>query len=215
MSDEKTTTSSEPSGENYSEALLQTAIERLKVRGDSSSRFACMQLPPPIFNDLCARLCSRAQNVKETAQWLAGQVPDAPTRSSVERFSTVLFEEYRLAQYSQRRSLAKAYVRGQTEGDRDAQIMALNDCWVELISDELMQVPALNTLDEKRVFALSAATKAAAAISFDKQKMDARIAALTKLNEHRQVTIDLLEQKLAAVPTRIAAIEKKVAAVAG
>lgn len=203
---------SEETEKTYSEALLQEAITRVRTRKDSVTRFACMQLPAGIFHDLCVRLVDRSRTVKDTAEWLAGQTPDAPTRSSVERFSDVLFEEYRMSQLGQRRTLAIAYTNAVTAGDENAQVIAMKNRFVELLTDKLLDVDTLDSLDPKELEAITKAAKSMAAITFDKQKMDARIAALEKMNQHRQVTISLLEQKVEKIPERVAALEKKLVA---
>lgn len=193
----------------HSEALLQSAIERLKARGDSARRFACMSLPAPAFNDLCARLLDRAKTVKETAEWLAGQVEDAPTRSSVERFSDALFEEYRLAQLADRRRAAETYVAQATAGDPDAQQMALNTRLTELLTDELLRADDAGEIETKRLMALMMGARTVAQTAFDKQKMDVRIQALEKQIVHRDKTILLMEQRLAKLPEQVKAISEK------
>jgi uncharacterized protein DUF3486 len=189
--------------------LLQLAVERLKARGDSSKRFACMQLPTPVFNELCERLIERSKTVKETADWLAGETPDAPTKSSVERFSDALFEEYRLAQLSERRGFSERYVQEITQGDPDAQAMALNSRVTELLTDAFMQADDANAIDPKRLMALLAGARMVAQTAFDKQKMDVRIKALEGQIASREKDIALKDAKLKAIPERVNAVEKR------
>lgn len=190
MADERTTSP------DYSEALLAAALERLRARGDAARRYACMQLPAPVFHDLCARLMDRTHTVKDTALWLAGQTAEAPTRSSVERFSDALFEEYRLAQLAERRRAAENYVAQATAGDPDAQQMALNTRLTELLTDELMRAGAGGEIETKRFMALMMGARTVAMTAFDKQKMDARMKALEVEIAHREATIEALRQRI-------------------
>jgi len=181
--------------QTHSDALLQAAIERLKARGGSTRQMACMQLPAPLFNDLCARLMDRATPVLATAEWLAGQTADAPTKSSVDRFAQALFEEYRLAQLAQTRQAAASYVAQATDGDPDAMQMALNSRLTELLTDCMLRTDSLDEVDTDRIFALSGAAKAVAQVTMAKQMKDTRVKALEKLIEDKDATIKLKDQK--------------------
>ena len=200
MSEERDTTSEssdEPVKRDFSEALLQTTLERLKARGDTVKRFACMQLPSGFFNDLCRKLLERTGTVKEAAEWLQGQTSDAPSRSSVERFSDVLFEEYRLVQLAERRGQAERYVTACANGDPDAMQMALNSRVTELLTDELMRAGDGGEIETKRLMTLLAGARMVAQTSFDKQKMDVRITALEGQIASREKDIQLKNQKIA------------------
>ena len=84
---------------NRSESLASMAVEltiiHMAACSDSSRRSACMQLDSPVFEELCKRLLDRKITVRATAEWLGKTVKNAPTKSSVERFSTVLFREFK------------------------------------------------------------------------------------------------------------------------
>lgn len=189
----------------YSEALLQAAIERLKARGDSTRRMACMALPAPVFHDLCARLLQGGATVRGTAEWLAGQVVDAPTRSSVERFSDALYEEYRLVQLADRRRAAETYIAQATAGDPDAQQMALNTRLTELLTDELLRADDAGSIETKRFMALMMGARTVAQTAFDKQKMDARLSALQTLVKKMEAEIQLKDQRIQAEEAKRAA----------
>ena len=201
------------SDESVKTSLIQVAIERLKARGDSTRRFACMELPAGVFNELCTRLLDRSKTVKDTAEWLAGETPEAPTRSSVERFSDALFEEYRLAQLTERRGMAERYVGELAQGDPNAQVMALNNRVTELLTDAFMQADDAQSIDPKKLMALLAGARMVAQTAFDRQKMDVRIEALKAQITSREKDIALKDAKLKSIPERVAAVEKKLALV--
>lgn len=197
-----------PAGE-YSEALLQSAIAGINARGDSVKRMACMSLPAPLFGDLCRMLLHRNMTVKAVSEWLSGQSDEAPTRSSVERFSDVLFEEYRLAQLRTRHAEAQRYVAEAAAGDPDAMQMALNHRVTELLTDEMLRADAGEKIETKRLMVLLMGARAVAQTAFDKQKMDTRIKALEKAIEKANAEIALKAQRLAQIPERVKALQAK------
>ena len=188
--------------EKFSESLLADAIERLKTRGGRVKQFAIMQLPTPVLNDFCAKLMTQQGNIQAAAEWLAGECAqrgeDAPSRSSCYRFSEILFEEYNLAKLARTQGVSQRYMEALTEGDPNAMAMAINRRFGELLTDTFMRMQNLEEIDDTRLMALTGAAKAVAAITFDKQKMDARIKALEKLNEERDAAIKLKDQQLKA-----------------
>lgn len=195
--------------QTHSAALLQSAIERLKARGDAVKRFACMQLDAPVFHDLCERLMDRTLTVKATAEWLAGQVEDAPTRSSVERFSEALQEEYRLAQLAQTRASASGYVAKATDGDPDAMEMAAKTRLAELLTDALLRTDTLDDMDDDRIFALTGAMKAVAQVGMSKQLKDAKLKDMALQLQQREARIDLLQQQVTILEGKAKAAERE------
>jgi hypothetical protein len=188
----------QPLKREYSEALLQSAIESLRARGDSTRRMACMSLPTPIFNDLCARLLERSTSVRETAEWLAGQVEDAPARSSVERFSDALFEEYRSALLSARRAEVVNYLAKETGGDPDAMAMAAQRRFSEMFTDLLLKKETFEGVGADELFSITSAMKAIAQVAFGKQTKDARLRESEAKLRKAQADLEAKEMRLQA-----------------
>lgn len=180
------------------ESLLQEAIERVRSRGDSTRRFAVMELPPPLFNDLCQHLLSQ-NTVRGSADWLAGECAargiDAPAKSSVERFSDVLLEEYRIAVQRRRRSTNAEFRKVAAEGAKDAGLTA-TVLLAEKLDDWMGRIDEIEDLDVKELVALSLALRQVNQTLNDKRNSDARIAALEKLNQERDATIKIKDQRL-------------------
>lgn len=158
-----------------SAAVLQDAIEGLKARGETTRRMACMSLPTPVFNDLCERLMEKSTTVRETADWLAGQIPDAPSRSAVDRFAQVLFAEYRIALAAQRRTDVSEYVSRETDADPDAMVMAAQRMFVDRYTDLMLKLESFEGIDADQLYSMTAALKAIAQVAFGKQAKDARL----------------------------------------
>ncbi|HVS73097.1 MAG TPA: phage protein Gp27 family protein [Phycisphaerae bacterium] len=159
---------------------------------------ACMQLPAPMFNDLCRMLLDRTQSVRATAEWLAGQTEDAPARSSVERFSEVLMEEYRLVEYSLARQKSARYVAEAAADDPDAKQVAVNLLLTERITDELLSRGTSDELDTDRLEVLIKGVRAVSQTVFDKQKMDSRLRESEAKLRKAQADLEAKEMKLQA-----------------
>lgn len=200
------------SGDGYSEALLQSTIERLKAR-DDARRFVCMTLPTPVFKELCARLLDRKTPVRHTAFWLASQVPEAPTRSSVERFADTLFDEYRLVELDQQTGEAQRYTEAMAQGDPEALQMTLNHRMTQLMTGELLRTNAGESIDTKRLIALSVGLRVVSKNAFDKRSTDVRIRALEAQIRQRDTAILMVQQRLQKVPERLDAVEAALAQV--
>jgi hypothetical protein len=199
----------QPAGD-YSEAILQSTIERLKARGDAR-RFSCMSLPAPLFNDLCARLLDRTIPVRHTAEWLAGQLADAPTRSSVERFAATLFDEYRLCELDRDSAEARRFAEAAAGGDPDAMQMALNERLTQLLAGEALRAKSGESIDTKRLGAIIFGARTVAKNAMDKRAVDVRIESLQAQIRLRDTAIQLYEQRLQKLPERLKAIEDKLA----
>lgn len=182
----------------YSEALLQSAIERLKTRGDSTRRFACMGLPAPVFHDLCARLMDQTLTVRATAEWLQGQIDDAPTRSSVERFSDALNEAYDLAIFARDRGQVERFVEELTGDDPVAKAMAVNSQLTVHMSDLLSTAGRTGPVEQKLLETIVKGVRAVSQTVFDKQNLDARLKALEKQVEERDLRMQQVRVKAEA-----------------
>jgi hypothetical protein len=180
--------------------VVAQAIERVRSRGDSTRRYAAMELPPPLFNDLCDRLLSQ-KSVRATADWLIGECAsrgiDSPARSSVERFSDVLFEEYAIADERRRRT-TREQLRGQLKGalgdvqnSVDSGIMLL----AQKVEDWLMRVED-EELDVKEFGVVSQILRQIKQSLNDSHLLQATITRLETLNAASEAAIRLRDQKL-------------------
>jgi hypothetical protein len=185
-----------PIAREVSAAVLHDAIEGLKARGETTRRMACMSLPTPIFNDLCERLMEKSTTVRDTADWLAGQTPDAPSRSAVDRFAQVLFAEYRIALAAQRRTDVSEYVAREADSDPDAMVMAAQRMFVDRFTDLMLKLESFEGVDADQLYSMTSALKAIAQVAFGKQAKDARLRESESRLRKAQAEIAAKELKL-------------------
>ena len=196
------------------EALLADAVQLLKARGECVGKLGCMQLPAPVFGELCLLILSQpARGVRAAHEWLVTQVEDAPSERATYRFADYLRQAYREAKTIAIRSKAREYVTTLAADDPAAMTAMMNNRTVELITDELLDVDSLGELETKRLFALLAGVRATSQNVMDRQKTDARLKALETAIEKAERDIALKQQKLDLIPARVKAAEEKVRAI--
>jgi hypothetical protein len=197
--------------------LLESAKVAIAARGKSTRRMIAMDYPANVYNELVERLADRRHQTDDTFEWLCAECYakglDAPSRSSLYRFSSLVREEYRLAELKKDNDESMTYWREAAKGDPDAMQMALNMRLTQLLTGELLRARDGEAIDTKRLMALMMGARTVAQTAFDKQKMDVRISALEKAIEKANREIALKDQRLAKLPDQVKAIEGKLAQV--
>src|SRR4051812_29937617 len=111
-------------------AILEAAKAAIVARGGQTRSMTVMGYPAPLLAELMERLADHRVQTDKTLAWLEDECLarqlDAPSKSALYRFASLVREEYRLALLADRRRAAEAYVTAATAGDPDAQQMALN-----------------------------------------------------------------------------------------
>jgi len=186
-----------PSDEAVNAAWLADAIASLRTRGGVVSQLGCMGLPTPIFNELCERIILAAGNggIAAVVEWLHGEMPDAPVRSSVYRFAGYLREEYRTARSLDNRRRANVLAANIAEGVPTALAKRLNVTLAERLGDILDDYDDGMKLDSKTLASVIMGVRTVNQTEMDERKTDKAIEKADAQIEKLQLQIREMERK--------------------